>query len=729
MRSQAIWHPAALAVYIRLEFHLTSAAAKGLLHCAASGPYEVYLNGERVGRGLGPAVAADSVWEEFALDAALREGENVLLVCAIGCGTADWFRAEGEIERSDGAEQVLYTGEPWQVQPADAWQGAAGYAAGLVPAEWPKGQFAGWRKATVVDGVWPIYYWSPLPAEERMVWAREVVAFGEVASENALEWVASPEAMQTAKCVRREAFLTGGKTHSLVQATDEGRAAYLVLDFGRLVHGFPHLRLRGRAGAVIDLGFARAAGAVESRLRYVCCDGLQEWTAPQLATCRYLVVRIGSCPEDMEIDSVALMERRVVVEPRGRFTTVGEDWQRLWQTGEQTLAASRQEVYALGTERPTWDQLYVWAMNDLYVTGSVDTAHAVLAGSSVPFGGVQAYFYALLVELVQRHGANPFPTVLSLSTLVSALKEADHEYILETAPIALQVGAWLAVAAMYRRVGDRPHADQYERIHHRARKALQAAWNEEQGLFADLPMWSRTDDCSRWTNALVLYFDLANPRQKVRVAQHLSGDSASEDDLWQAFFVAGGLWRAGADTAALAYVQKKWGRLLSRPGRTWGEKAGSLAAQPGPEGLLAAHVLGVVPKAEGILEIQPQVPGLKLTMKTIPAYGTPIWEIRPQVSGLERAEGVVSTPHGDVEVAWGAYGGGFSARLSVPHDGETHLSVPRCDKRFPQIEINGETVWRNEKAHPNFHVQELISEEERVVMVLRRAGQYEVSVE
>ena len=370
MRSQAIWHPAALAVYIRLEFHLSSAAAKGLLRCAASGPYEVYLNGERVGRGLGPAVAEVAMWEQFALDAALREGENVLLVFALGCGAADWFRAEGKIERSDGAEQVLYTGAPWQVQPADAW-GPASYVAVLAPAEWTKGQFAGWREAAVVDGAEP-RDWSPLPTVESMVWAREVAAFGEVASEGALEWVAFPETMQTAKCVRREAFLTGGKTYSLVQATDAARAAYIVLDFGRLLCGFPHLRLRGKASAVIDLGFARALGTVESRLRYVCCDGLQEWTAPQLATCRYLVVRIGSCPENMEIDSVALVERRVVVEPRGRFTTVGEDWERLWGTGEQTLAASRQEVYPLGEERLNWDQLYVWAMNDFYATGNVD---------------------------------------------------------------------------------------------------------------------------------------------------------------------------------------------------------------------------------------------------------------------------------------------------------------------------------------------------------------------
>ena len=196
MSSQAIWHPAALAVYIRLEFHLSSAAAKGLLRCSASGPYEVYLNGERVGRGLGPAMAEVAMWEQFALDAAMREGKNVLLVFAIGCGTADWFRAEGKIERSDGAEQVLYTGEPWQVRPADAW-GPASYVAVLAPAEWTKGRFAGWREATVVAGAEP-RNWSPLPAEESMVWAREVVAFGEVASEGALEWVASPEAMQTA---------------------------------------------------------------------------------------------------------------------------------------------------------------------------------------------------------------------------------------------------------------------------------------------------------------------------------------------------------------------------------------------------------------------------------------------------------------------------------------------------------------------------------------------------
>ena len=57
-----------------------------------------------------------------------------------------------------------------------------------------------------------------------------------------------PEAMQTAKCVRREALLTAVKPSPCAgNRRNPGR----VLSFGlwRLLSGFPHLRLRGRAGA------------------------------------------------------------------------------------------------------------------------------------------------------------------------------------------------------------------------------------------------------------------------------------------------------------------------------------------------------------------------------------------------------------------------------------------------------------------------------------------------
>ena len=200
MRSQAIWHSASLAVYIRQELQLTGTVGRGELRCAGSGPYAVYLNGALLGRGLGGEMAAVAVWEKFDL-AALREGENALLVFAIGTGEGDWFRAEGEIVGSDGAERELNTGAPWQVQAADMWQSTAmghAYVAALARVEEEQ-----WQDATVVAGPEP-RAWEPLPALEEEVWAQEVVAFGEVDSRGPIELLHEPAAMQTAKFVRRE---------------------------------------------------------------------------------------------------------------------------------------------------------------------------------------------------------------------------------------------------------------------------------------------------------------------------------------------------------------------------------------------------------------------------------------------------------------------------------------------------------------------------------------------
>ena len=571
---------------IRQIIKLSGTVNGGTLRCAASGPYAVYVNGVRVGCGLGPDVADVAVWERFELSA-LQTGENALVVFAVGEGAEDWFRAEGEIEGSDGAAtRELNTGAPWEVQSVDGWQAMEGGSAYA-----PAVQSGDWVGAVEVAGLEP-RDWAPLQTIEEDVWARAVAAFGEVASSGPVEWVEFPEQMQTAKCVRREALLAAGKIRAQVQARDESRAAYLLLDFGRVVSGLARLRLRGRAGAVVDLGLAQERGTITARLRYVCEDGVQDWTFPPLVACRYVVVRVGLCPEEIEFDCVSIMERRVDVAVRGHFETEGETWARIGLVGAQSLAACRRQVYALAPGRPVydWRKLCALALNDLYATGNVATAQAMLASRDEPSDAVQASYHARLIELAQG------------------------------------------------RMGD-------------------IVAGAERG-----------------------------------------------DDLWSAFFAIEALWQAGDGEQALTLIEKTWGRLLDRSGRTWGEKAGSREAQPGPDALLAAYMLGVRTRPDGVVEI------------------------RPQLAGRERAEGRVATPYGDVAIRWGAYGGGFSLRATVAHDGETHMAVPRRDKKFPQVAVNGETVWRNEKVYPNFLVQEFASEEERVVLVVRKAGEYEVEV-
>ena len=101
-------------------------------------------------------------------------------------------------------------------------------------------------------------------------------------------------------------------------------------------------------------------------------------------------------------------------------------------------------------------------------------------------------------------------------------------------------------------------------------------------------------------------------------------------------------------------------------------------------------------------------------------------EVRPQVDEpMQRVSGTVHVGSSALEVEWSLNGAGyFSLVVERDVEGELHLVIPRLNKRFPTIALNGETVWRNEKIYPNFHTHEIISEPHAVVLVVHKAGRY-----
>jgi hypothetical protein len=718
VNSQPIWHPSpgTGAAHFRQSLVVSGKVEEAAFRCAGCGPYEVYVNGRLAGRGLGAVVAQEAMWEHFALGPFLGSGENHLLVFAlgqVGKGRA-WFRAEGEIVYADGQRAQPGTGPWWRARPADNWREydngrVSGVCFGAhVPGEHSE---EGWEAAAVVPGPEPLE-WNPLPAIEEEVWAGQVVVFGEVESAGELRFIEEPDPLQACKCVRREALLVPGKSQALVQTRLSERAVYLVLDFGRVRCGFPRLRLRGQEGAVIDLGFARRWGALEGGLRYACGAGRREWTSPRLETCRYLVARLSHCAEGMEIDCLSLVERRVETGMQGAFAAEGK-LEESWAVGQRSLEDCRREVYWLAPTRVRYDWLkfYVLALNDFYLTGTGETAAAVLDSGRPPRpkedGMSQTLARALFAESYYRHWGDRERIERVLPALLEGLEACGpcSDEGPATATMALYAGALEAAARLCRSLRQKERAASCEREARQARKVLQRAWKEERGLFAD----EAGGEASQWANGLVLYLGLAGEEQQGRMgAQLVQGHGRRVDDLWQAFFVAGGLWQAGADQGALAYVEQQWGCLLEREGETWAEKAEAAEAVPGPEYFLGARVLG----------IGPQAPGYQ------------VLEVAPQPSGLGGAQGEVMTPRGSVEVEWSMGSEGvFALVVGVEGDGETHLAVPRLGRRFPTLTINGETVWRNEKVHPNAHVREVISEARRVVLVLRKEGQYEVVVE
>jgi hypothetical protein len=710
MKSEPIWHPhhqpSTPLLLFRQRLNSSSAIDSAQMLAAASGPFAVYINGHLVGRGLGAAVAPVAVWECFDIGSFLCEEENTVIVSVLGKGDGDWLRVECEMVGGDGRRRELHSGTPWQVWRDDAWQigGLAPVGAAYLGAREKRGWMSGqvgeenWEQAVAVSGPTP-RTWSALAVREREIQARQVTAFGEVAADEALSFVGAVGAMRAVKFVHREALMMPGRGSALVQTRSEGRAAYLVLDFGRVLSGYPRLRLRGEEGAIIDLGFARRLSELETGLRYICAGAKREWTAPLALACRYIVVRVSSCPIEMELDCVSLVERCVDVETDNDL--VAEQLTPLWDVGLRALTAVRREVYLAGTggERGDWMQHYVLGLNDYYRTGTTAAIGAALQSAVAPQDVVQSAFFALCAAAHYSFSGDKKIAAQILPSAQQALVGCA-EIGVETASWALRAGAFAQLGDALDELGEEQAAVSCRRQVEDLCQGIASRWSTERGLVTDL---EEGEEAGQWANALVLYFALLPEEQLSSIGKNVRAVDHRVANLWQAFFLVGGLWKRGLGERALAYVEQHWGRLLDRKGATWADKMGTLEALPGVDALLAAYGAGIAPLTAG----------------------GEVLEVRPQTDGLSRAKGRFSMGGTVVDIDWSVNPAGyFLLAVEREQEGELHLAVPRLGQRFPTISLNGENVWRNEKVYPNFHVREVISEEEHVVLVVYKAGRY-----
>ena len=732
MNADPIWHPASTSscIYIRQRFKLYGDAKKAWIDCAATGAFQLYVNGELALRGPGPALTPEAMWYRADIGGFLGQGENVLLVLAhahSAAASSSWFVAQGEVAYAAGGKVEFATGRPWQVLPAAGWQAlgwetlAEAHFASQEPHVWTTGAFreGNWEDAVVVHSLScePLS-WMPNAIVEGEVWAKAVVQFGEVDAGGDLEFAADPGPMRQCKCVRREAVLHMGKNQALVQTRDVERAVYLVLDFGRLVTGFPRLRLRSRGENVVDMGFARRRGRIDGGLRYLSREGLQEWTGLELQSCRYIVLRLSHCEDGLELDCVSLVERRVELAEESRIKATDE-LQQIWRTGARSLAACRQEIYHFGTGGRAYDWLraYVLALNDYYLTGDARTAGATLVsqGASLP-STAEIHQILACVLFLDSHllysGDKCQVDVLlpRLCELVDRCKESESDGLLQalhgpwsrTALNALYAGALQALGRLCRAGKKREEGGHYEQHADRVRAKLQEAWSKERGLFLD-----RTggETASQWDNALVLYFDLARQEQKREIAECIRDDEVEAvENLLQTFFLVGGLYRAEMPELAMDLMRNRWACLVQKAGSSWSEKADMGDVSPGPEYYIGAQVIGVHPGA----------PGGK------------VLEVRPSYAGLVRASGRLRTARGWVAVSWEkSEKSSMALRVELEEDGETRVFIPRLGLRFPTLTLNGEILWSNEKVYLNSFVQEIHSTGEYVAPVLLRRGIYE----
>ena len=690
------------------------------------------VNGRKMIRGLGGTLTQMPVWQEFDIDFSVRSASDTLVVLAGGHPRHPhpWFAAEGEITCENGSKVKVRTGNSWKVIEARTWRINKENTIPHVyfAAEEPEGRMdewaseQEWEDAAVVKGISIAAAWEPRQVDEVEVWGSEVAAFGEIDAEDPLRFFTKPGTMKTCKCVHREGLLQPGKSRTRIQTDNPNRAVYLLLDFGRVVHGFPRLRLHGIRNSRIDLGFSRTWGKIETGVSYICTERYQYWTGLFSHTCRYVVLRLSNCVKVVELDCVSMLERKVATRTRGTFAAT-QSQDEIWETGRRTLEVCRQEIYSFALDEGSYDWLkaYAFALNDHYLSGDCQTAAATLVAVRPPINDpVQALAYLLFLETHHRYAGDAELAAKLLPEVYQVLHSCDAgrngEGLLQfegkesvTALNALYAGALDAVSRLFYSLKQFERAASCRHEFNRVRKALQQFWSGDHGLFMDCPDDERI---SQWTNALMLYFGLAHSSQKQQILHRIRSPGVLRVKfLSEAFFVAAGLWQAGEAERAINYIEQQWGRKRSKETLHLEEQPrdgkGDLA--PGPEYFLGSKILGILPGK----------PGYEVV------------EVRPHPAGLLSAAGTIPTRRGKVGVQWHrmAEPTRFALSVELSKDGATHICVPRLGLRFPTLSLNGETVWRNEKIYSNPFVQEISSEEDYITLKVHNAGHYEVAVE
>lgn len=588
-----------LFITFRKVVEIEDKAQSARVHVSADGRYQLFVNGQLVGRGPARSTAVSQTADPFDLAPYLRPGRNVVaaLVHAYGRATS-WYELprweparafgcggfflQGDIATAAGAI-CLDTGESWRYQIADAWQrDTAGCSLGFVEVYDARRAVEGWTEVEFADSGWemaevlrvpgrnfagdvtpfPVLVERDIPPlSEESCRPAALLAWGEITDAPACPTIGEQMALETISALvhcqaTNLAALANGAGAAEVVTTGE-QSITAVFDFGKVVFGRVALELTGPAGAIVDFACGEQlepdgrlrmnAGIigydnVRQAHRYILREGTQTWEQFEPAGFRYLQVTFRQCVRPLRVHAVTVNHTGYPVAARGRFACSDELLTRIWQVGADTLRLCMHDAYV---DCPTREQRQ-W-VGDAYVQMLVNYA---------AFGNAQ-----LAARLLRQTAETQQPNGLTMPSVASDFAAGDAFTIPDFCLYWI-----LGIARYVEYTGD---ADIATELWPAVARAI--AWFErhldEDGLLADVPHWVFVDwadlDKRGQVTALNTQFVAALraaanlgqiagcPGEALRLAA-LADDIAAAVNRW--------LW----DAARGVYVDARRGRVLSR---------------------------------------------------------------------------------------------------------------------------------------------------------------------
>lgn len=495
--------------YFRTEFALSDPPAGSRVFITADTRYELYVNGDFVGRGVPPTQPYLQYYDQHELTDYLCDGHNCIAVLVNHLGT--WPDARGgllaEVTGADG-DTLVATGPNWSTLRSRAHAGGTyrfrmnlvtpfqeHYDACKAPKGWTEPGFddADWQSATTLGRPPHAGPWSRLlPRDIPHMTSDPVLPRRVERVEEALNIMtrsrsgdlsvglsAPGKPLEYARVEGAESLCSeGGET--VVQCSTAHQDGSLdgiydpciVLDFGKVLTGRPRIRLDGVEGGVVDIGYAerlidgRFNNALEGQFADRCymTDGPLTYRPFTWKAFRYLKLRFRSCPEPVKVKSVEAVVSTYPYEERGDFRSEDKELDAVFEMSRRTIRLCSNE-FLMDTP---WREQAQWL-------GDV---------SAVTLGGIYACFgdAEMPAKFLRQTAANQCPTGL----LHNVSNRVDHSWHWTIFDYSLWwlMGLW----NHYLYTGDESWI---HRLYPTASRILQCGllYVNEVGLLEDVPYW------------------------------------------------------------------------------------------------------------------------------------------------------------------------------------------------------------------------------------------------
>jgi hypothetical protein len=732
-----IWHPPTeqrenFYLHARREIRLDAVPNQVRVSVTACNQYKLYVNGQFVGRGPNPSDPSRYYYDVYDVAPMLRAGPNVIAAtCHHLCDTSlgiigqNWGPGGFLLEMRAGAGRPLVVSDgKWRVVRAPDWDPSARMNCTLYgdykETIDTRREIAGWMEPAFDDSAWlparvlgkpPVEPFTSLTEREIPMLAGETVhpvnAYWESASVT-YAWRDDWEVYNEQRLISGAAHPAADKRPRAMKTHDDFSPSIL-LDFGRLVTGYPQIRIADSAGGTIDVLYGEQLHL--TRVDRFCLRGGRQVLQPySRRTFRYMKLLFPETPKPIELDEVSIENNTYPVEPRGSFRCSDDLLNRIWDVGAYTMRMSmldhfcdcpwRERTiyggdvypenliahYAFGDprlNRKTLRQMFALQLED----GAV-LPYGPYRGCDSFYPAWSAYIGLAFIDHYQLTGDRAFrdecwPNLVRLCDWAIGQMQRNDRFILCSPEKGGKYAEWAAAAkvryrpwegfpfqVLLRRAGElarsisqNDHASRFAQAAEKTAAAIRQHMAESQaeshfGQYdAGLLLWSGLPDAVQ---------GCAGVRRLFEPGVH------GIDSPFHGFFMLEGMFGYGESHAAVDFIRRYWGDMIRRGATTFWEHFGlSWPRDLQPDrGLSLCHGWSAAPTyalPAHVLGVRPLEPGFAKAL------------IAPHPADLSWASGKVPTPHGSLEVSWQRAAGQFRLQVNVPAGCSARVVLPIPD--------------------------------------------------